>query len=180
MAIILRSLNKKTKAKNVTRKKRKLRQKRLREPEKVELREGEAIKEADTDQCISIWQSVIIQAIYDIAANESDAEKKAQALSWFAQGVSKTNKPTDFELVCELAELDPKQVMECVKIAKKQGIEILDGFNFRTLRKSSSNRKGRKTKGKKYGIHNKKGQAKKTERDKAEEKKNIRTKPRSA
>lgn len=122
--------------------------KRLREVGKVEPREPVPIIEADTDLCFSIWQSVIVQAIYDIVGEGTGAsrvEAKAEALAWFAQGVGEDGKQTDFELVCELAQMEPTLVMKCARLAKKQGVEALDGFNFRTLRKKTSSRPGKKT-----------------------------------
>lgn len=115
--------------------------------DEFEVRDPVAINEYDTDLCISIWQSVIIQAIYDIigeGGGQARRQARAAALTWFGQGCGEIGRPTDFELVCELAHMQPRLVLNCMRLAKKNGEKFLEGFNFRSLRKSSSSRKGRR------------------------------------
>lgn len=130
---------------------------RLREPKIIVQREVVEILAADTDSCTSIWQSVVVQAFYDLLSESQAFEQKlerANAMAWFGQGVAaKNSEPTDFQMVCELAELDPYALIKLArKVIRGDGKEvrqqIVSGFNFRTLRRDSSNRTPKKIKAK--------------------------------
>lgn len=128
-----------------------LKRKRLREPKKIAKREALPIAENETDLCVSVWQSVVLQAFYDLANAATTHEQKldrAQTVAWFGQGVAKcsADAPTDFEIVCELARLDPFAIAKLAnKIIKGEDVKI-DGLNFRTLRRDASNRAPKKNK----------------------------------
>lgn len=121
---------------------------RLREPKEVAPRDGIPIHEQDTDNCTALWQSIIVQAMYDLVGEGGSYHRRqdrAEALAWFGQplGFEGTDQ-SDFEMVCDMAELTPSKVKECAKKCRKEGVAMLEGFNFRSLRKDSSIRKGRK------------------------------------
>ena len=125
---------------------------RLREPRVVEHREVVPIAAADNDSCGSIWQSVVVQAFYDLISESKALEQKlekAEAVAWFGQGMVNGNgAQTDFAMVCELGALDPYAMLnlarEVIHGDKKKVKQVLSGFNFRTLRRDSSNRAARK------------------------------------
>lgn len=133
---------------------------RLRESKEVVQREVVQILPADTDSCVSIWHSVIIQAFYDLLS-ESDALEqrldRAEAVAWFGQGVeNEGDEQTDFSMVCEMANLDPFAVMKLAREVirgdkKEMRQKIVSGFNFRTLRRDSSSRTPKKDKKTKSG-----------------------------
>lgn len=154
MSNILRIEPKKDCVSQVKIKKKKKRKKkavktRFREPKKVVQCKVEEIDMLDADSCISIWQSVVIQALYDLVSGSDNYEQKldrANAIAWFGQGLGNDlSRPTDFALVCELAQLDPFAI---IKLARKVIQEekaklrekLISGFNFRTVRKTSSSR----------------------------------------
>ena len=97
------------------------------------------IDETESPLCVLLWQSTIIQALYDLTASTSSAEGKlvrAEASSWFF--VSSLSE--DFMLVCELACLCPLKVRSMARQVAKEGDKLLDGFNFRTIRRDLSDR----------------------------------------
>lgn len=109
-------------------------------------REALPIPASETDLCRSLWQSVIIQALYDVGTDWKTHEHnhvRAEALAWFGQGAGK-HRTNDFEMVCDLAEMDLKLVQKLAKKVRDDGINVLEGFNFRTMRKETSLRKGKK------------------------------------
>jgi hypothetical protein len=120
--------------------------KRLRESAIVEPRTSLLIDETETDSCASLWRSVIVQAIYDISGEGGNMERRlirADALAWFTSaGIGAIE--SDFEFVCQLANLVPGKICEMVHGVRENGREIIEGFNFRTVRRDSSGRKGRK------------------------------------
>ena len=117
---------------------------RLRESKKTAQRKVEEIAAIDTDSCISIWQSVVVQAFYDLISEAENYEQKldrANAIAWFGQGVGAQGRQTDFETVCDLAGLDVFAVMKLANKAIRGDTEkLISGFNFRTVRKNSSSR----------------------------------------
>lgn len=128
-----------------SRRKRKFK-KRVRESHLVQPREPIPIDISETDNCTSLWQSVVIQNLYDIANQSSSIEHreiKAKALAWVGQGVQK-DFTTDFEMVCELAQIDPKKVIACAGKLNKEGMVCLEGHNSRSFRKDYSNRINKK------------------------------------
>jgi hypothetical protein len=138
--------------KKLRRKKKPKAKQKLRQSRQVVQCQVDYIDGLDTDSCISIWQSVVVQGFYDLLSACEDYEQKmdkAKAVAWFGQGVSRDNNPTDFELVCELAGLDPFAIMKLARRVirgenKQMGENLISGFNFRTVRKFSSNRIPRK------------------------------------
>lgn len=121
---------------------------RLRESQNIEPREGVPIAQKDTDSCVALWQSIVVQAIYDLVGEGGGNHRqqaRAEALAWFGESANaRDGRQSDFEMVCDMANLNPQQVRECARKCRKEGIKMLDGFNFRSLRKNSSIRKGRK------------------------------------
>lgn len=109
----------------------------------------EPISEKDGDSCASIWQSVVVQAFYDLASEADNLEQRlerAEAIAWFGQGVSKqgSGEQTDFETVCELAKICPYAALKLAREIIRSGAALLNGFNFRTLRKDISTREQKK------------------------------------
>jgi len=117
---------------------------RLRESKKITQRKVETIHTIDTDSCLSIWQSVVVQAFYDIISEAHNYEQKidrANAIAWFGQGIRADGRQTDFQTVCDLANLDVYAVMKLARKAiRGDKKKLISGFNFRTLRKGSSSR----------------------------------------
>ena len=131
----------------LVRKKSKKSKVRLREPRRIAQRKVEAVQVVDTDACVSVWQSVVVQAFYDLISAADNYEQRldrARAITWFGQGVGGFGKQTDLETVCELAGLDIYAVMKLSRRAIRgdmpNGEKLISGFNFRTLRKDSSSR----------------------------------------
>ncbi len=96
------------------------------------------IDESEYSLCVLLWQSTIIQALYDLASTGSSADSrliKAEAAGWFF-----LPKSNDFTLVCELACLCPVKVKRMARKVAKEGEKALEGFNFRTIRKDLSDR----------------------------------------
>lgn len=129
------------------------RKKRLREPKLNVYREPVPINAQDSDACHSIWQSVVVQAFYDLISESKALEQrmdKAEAIAWFGLGVSADEKKqTDFAMVCELAKLDPYAVMKLAREVihgdkNEMRKKIISGFNFRTLRRETSSRTPKK------------------------------------
>lgn len=123
--------------------------KRIRETPSNIMRELTPIDESETSLCTSLWRSVIVQALYDVAGkggNETRKLVRAESNSWFAniKMASNDNGPTDFEYVCELANLNPATVLKIVKEVREKGNEILESYNSRTFRKKYSSREGRR------------------------------------
>lgn len=120
--------------------------KRFRESLVVKPRDPVPIHESETSLCVALWRSVIMQAVYDISGRDGNIARRitrAEALAWFS-GTSQEGQSSDFEYVCELANLLPCGVLALVKEVRENGEEIFEGLNFRTLRKDYSSRKGRK------------------------------------
>ena len=73
---------------------------RLRESKIIVQRRVESIESCDTDSCISVWQSVVVQALYDlisVAENHEQKVDRANAVAWFGQGVGKDCRQTDLQ-----------------------------------------------------------------------------------
>lgn len=111
------------------------------------------IDESDTSLCVSLWRSVIVQALYDVSGkggNEARKLVRAESNAWFSNLKPASNDnnncwgQTDFEYVCELANLNPSTVLKVVKEVRENGVEVLENYNSRTFRKIYSNREGRK------------------------------------
>lgn len=121
---------------------------RFRDKKTIRARKGKPINEAEWEICVSLWQSVIVQALYDAAGSGQSPERKlqrAEAFSWFSEkGLG--GEISDFEMVCDLANMDPQKVIKCAKRVKSEGIVDFEGMNFRSLRKDVSSRVGRKAK----------------------------------
>lgn len=111
--------------------------KRLHENDNTDARPPIPIDESELSLCVLVWQSTVVQALYDLA-NDSPAPEarilRADAASWF----SSANK--DLELVCDLACLSKSRVQRMAKKVMKEGGKSLEGFNFRTIRKDYSDR----------------------------------------
>ena len=142
--------------------KRKIR-KRLHENEHLPPREGEPIDESEYSLCVLLWQSTIVQALYDLANNGSSAESKlirAEASSWFFMPKLADELPgnNEFELVCELACLCPERVLKRAREVAKCGEKELEGFNFRTVRRNLSNRLPTKRAARRKKNSNKEGE----------------------
>ena len=117
--------------------------KRLHDNGVVLPREGLPIHESETKLCMAIWQSVVIQSMYDLSGKGGSAERRmarAEASSWFSEGEG------DFEMVCEMANLSPAQVRKIAKTIRDNGVELTGCFNFRSVRKEYSNRVGKRNK----------------------------------
>ena len=113
--------------------------KRLHENDEHLPRKPEPIDETELSLCVLLWQSTIVQALYDIAGNSASSEAKlikAEAASWFFLPGSNG----DFELVCELACLCHSKVRRMARKVAKDGEKALEGFNFRTIRRDLSDR----------------------------------------
>lgn len=121
---------------------------RLRESKQVAQREVVPIDVQDYDACVAMWQSVVVQAFYDLFTKADNYEQRmvrANTIAWFGQGIGKNGQQTDLQTVCELAGLDVVAVMKLSKkVIRGECPNLIAGFNFRTLRKESSNRKPRK------------------------------------
>jgi len=120
--------------------------KRLRETAIIQPRQIMPIDESEGDLCAVLWRSVVVQALYDISGHGGNHERRlvrAESLAWFAASGQKDSE-SDFEYVCQLADLKASSILKLVKEVREKGEEIMDGFNFRTLRKDSSARIGRK------------------------------------
>lgn len=120
---------------------------RFRESAIIQPRQALPIDESESDLCVILWRSVIMQALYDISGKDGGVERRltrAEGLAWFA-AVGQSNQESDFEYVCQLANLNSASILLLVKEIREKGHEILEGFNFRTLRKDSSVREGRKS-----------------------------------
>ena len=131
--------------KNIFPRKRKFK-KRLRESAIVKPREPIPVHESETDLCIALWRSVIVQALYDISGKGGNIERRlirAEALAWFS-APGNDSQESDFEHICQLANLSPNKIRGVVREVRENGEEIIDGFNFRTIRRNSSGRLGRK------------------------------------
>lgn len=59
---------------------------------------------------------------------------RAESLSWFCATGNKTDE-TDFEYICQLANLVPSKIQEIAKAIRENGEELIEGFNFRTIRR---------------------------------------------
>jgi len=119
---------------------------RLRENPVVTPRAGTPIHESETDLCIILWRSVIVQALYDISGSEGNHNRRltrAEGLAWFAAN-SRGDGESDFEYVCQLADLQPSRILALVREVRERGEEIIDGFNFRTIRRDYSDRISKK------------------------------------
>ncbi len=104
------------------------------------------IDESETDLCAVLWRSVVVQALYDISGHGGNLERRltrAEGLAWFAVRGDDVDE-SDFEYICLLADLVPTRILAIAKEVRERGEEVMNGFNFRTLRKDSSVRKGRK------------------------------------
>lgn len=115
---------------------------RFKDEDYPQVRKPTPIDESDLSLCVLMWQSTIIQALYDLSNTAKNAEAKilrAEANSWFF-GDSKNCPSPDFELVCELAALSQAKVLRMARIVLKQGEKALEGFNFRSIRKDYSTR----------------------------------------
>ena len=109
------------------------------------LREVKEITESETDMCVSLWQSVVVQSLYDLSGKGGTPERRlvrAEASSWLAINSNQEGE-NDFEIVCDLARLNPHAILRLAKRIKESGVEIHDGFNFRSIRKKSSMRSGK-------------------------------------
>jgi hypothetical protein len=96
------------------------------------------IDESETDVCITLWRSVVVQALYDMSGKSGNHERKlvrAQALTWFFAPESGARE-SDFEQICHLANLAPGTIRRAVKEVRENGEEL--GFNFRTVRRKFS------------------------------------------
>ncbi|PIR33327.1 MAG: hypothetical protein COV36_02935 [Alphaproteobacteria bacterium CG11_big_fil_rev_8_21_14_0_20_44_7] len=125
----------------ISKRKRKFKR-RYRDSGQLQARKGLAIEVHETDLCINMWQSVVMQALYDVAGRKDGYEKKQAAAEVFAWAAAntRTDIPTDFETVCDLAYLDAEKVRSAISQVKRKGAKAFEGFNFRTLRKSISTR----------------------------------------
>jgi hypothetical protein len=114
---------------------------RFTEEDVVAPREPIFIDESETDLCALIWQSVIMQALYDLTIERKAPEGKflrSSAVAWFTGSASCTQ--SDFAMVCDLAGVCKLKV---VKIARKviaEGEKALLGFSLYRLRKDFSDR----------------------------------------
>lgn len=87
------------------------------------------IKEHESELCLALWRGVVMQAIYDISATASDYEKKiikTNAYSWFSSD--------DFHLVCELAQMNPKQILDLVRLIRCGRVQVQDSKTFKIKR----------------------------------------------
>jgi hypothetical protein len=91
-------------------------------------REALTINESETDLCKLIWQAVVVQALYDLA-NKNDKAIAMAASSWFAGG-----QGSDFEMVCDLANISKPLVLKKMREVLKDGEKALEGFNCNSLR----------------------------------------------
>ena len=94
------------------------------------VREPTPIGELELDLCVSLWRGVVMQAIYDISAAPIDCDKKltkANAHSWFSS--------EDFALVCDLAEINPKRILDLVKLIRCGRVQVLDSKTFKIKRR---------------------------------------------
>jgi hypothetical protein len=121
--------------------KRKLKfKKRLHEGNNIK-RKALPIDESETALCLLLWQSTVIQALYDLASRAYNTEAKlarADAAAWFAMANKKED--SDFDFVCELAGLSRTKVLKMARKVAREGEKALEGFNFRTIRKDLSDR----------------------------------------
>ena len=113
---------------------------RLKEDEMPHNRLPQPIHESEHSLCVLMWQSAIVQALYDLSGSGHAKLLKTEAHSWFFGTFGNRVNP-DFKLVCELAELSEIKVLKMANTVTKFGDKALEGFNFRTIRKDYSNRK---------------------------------------
>ena len=84
------------------------------------------ILEDESKQCQNLWQAVIVQALQDLANPRKDsAQECRRAAAWVGQGVKKDHI-TDFEYVCDLANLPPSRVTKIVRKVMEEGLEVAD------------------------------------------------------
>ena len=94
-----------------------------------------AIFPTDDDLCRSLWMAVIIQAVQDAGSTSLKPCKRRlrrEARDWL--GIGREGNHPEFELVCDLAGIDPGQlkiIIEGVLAGR------LPGFDFRALKKLS-------------------------------------------
>jgi hypothetical protein len=113
--------------------------KRLHEEELALPRQTLPIDESEYSLCVLLWQSTIVQALYDLASTSRSAESRqtrAEAANWFFLSPA----DGDFRMVCELACLCPQRVLRVARKVTKEGEKALEGFNFRTIRRDLSDR----------------------------------------
>lgn len=94
------------------------------------VREPTPISELELDLCVSLWRGVVMQAIYDISTAPVDCNKKitkANVYSWFSS--------EDFALVCDLAEINPKRILDLVKLIRCGRVQVLDSKTFKIKRR---------------------------------------------
>ena len=87
----------------------------------------------DSAACVSLWFSVILQMMYDLATESNQkcvAQRKADARKWL-------RKSSDFQMVCDLANVSPDLVMRQFEKIESAG---RDGFNGQSLRREIENR----------------------------------------
>jgi len=124
--------------------KRKFKPRLRREEAGVDKREEVPIHESEAEQCSILWRSVVMQALYDISGKGGNFERKlirSEAMSWFARIGAEGQ--SDFEYVCELADMLPEKVMSLVKKVRERGEDLIENTNFRSVRRDCSDRRVR-------------------------------------
>ena len=90
----------------------------------------------DEDLCRSLWMAVIIKAVQDAGSNcikPCRVSAREEARNWL--GIGKDEHHPDFEKICDLAGIDPDQLKPVIEQVLAGE---LPGFDFRVLKKLSS------------------------------------------
>lgn len=104
-----------------------------------EQREIQPIDDCDTDLCVTLWVSAVLQAVIDARSNSKKKylqTTKAEALEWLE---AKEGDSSDFAYVCDLAGIN-------YKAAQVRLLEIVNNpdetADFRCIRKAMQDNKG--------------------------------------
>lgn len=104
-----------------------------------EPRPGIPIDETETDLCRALWLAVAVQALIDATSGSRKKpaiKNKSNALKWLAEN---EDVNSDFETVCDLANIDPKDLRKMFKEIRRDPSRSLD---FRCLKRMENGKRG--------------------------------------